>query len=199
MVIAMLRASFAPLIALCLLALPVLAQDLTEDQILERFEAQRDMYRASLQGQKTRGLDMVTIPSASTTASGAGATAATAGTVVFGEFAPDLQVNAAIHFAFDSASIMADQRPVLDKMCAVMRKSDIELFRIVGHTDAKGSDSYNENLSRLRADEVRRWLIDDCGIAATRLEAFGMGKRFLANPADPAGAENRRVEFQALS
>ncbi len=119
--------------------------------------------------------------------------------MVFGEFAPELQVNIAIRFAFDSASIAPDQRPALERMCSAMRQSDVGLFRIVGHTDAKGSDSYNETLSKLRAEEVRRWLVQDCGITASRLEALGMGKRFLANPADPAAAENRRVEFQALS
>ena len=182
--------------ALCLLAGSVHAQDLTEAQILQRFNAQRDLYHASTQGQKTRGLDMVTVD---TDATATGTAAPPGGSVVFGDFAPELQVNVAIHFAFDSATIAADQQPVLQKMCSVMQKSDIGLFRIVGHTDAKGSDTYTENLSRLRADEVRRWLVQDCGLVASRLESLGMGKRFLANPADPAGPENRRVEFQALS
>ncbi|WP_299362905.1 OmpA family protein [uncultured Paracoccus sp.] len=184
---------------------------MTEEQILQRFEAQRDMYRATLGGQKTRGLDMVVVPPPDTAPATVPVAEAARGdttqaaaqaageTVTFGQFAPELQVNVAIRFAFDSASIAPDQRPALEKMCSVMRQSDIALFRIVGHTDALGSDSYNENLSRLRAEEVRRWLMRDCGIAASRLEALGMGKRFLANPVEPAAAENRRVEFQALS
>ncbi|WP_238986773.1 OmpA family protein [Paracoccus sp. MKU1] len=191
----MLRTGLAILSGICLLVGSAQGQDLTEAQILERFEAQREMYRASTQGQKTRGLDMITVTQGGEQAE----TTAATGTVVFGEFAPELQVNIAIRFAFDSASIAPDQRPALEKMCSAMRQSDVGLFRIVGHTDAKGSDSYNETLSKLRAEEVRRWLVQDCGIAASRLEALGMGKRFLANPADPAAAENRRVEFQALS
>ncbi|WP_347265990.1 OmpA family protein [Paracoccus sp. (in: a-proteobacteria)] len=175
------------------MAPPLQAQDLSADEILQRFNAQREMFRANAAGQKTRGLDMVSVSSESAPGAAAGADS-----VNFGKLAPELQVNVAIHFGFDSASIAPDQRPVLEKMCGVMQKSDIDLFRIVGHTDAKGSDSYNENLSQLRADEVRRWLIDDCGLSAARLEALGMGKRFLANPADPDGGENRRVEFQAL-
>ncbi|KRW95702.1 hypothetical protein AQY21_13130 [Paracoccus sp. MKU1] len=195
MVIPVLRTGLAILSGICLLVGSAQGQDLTEAQILERFEAQREMYRASTQGQKTRGLDMITVTQGGEQAE----TTAATGTVVFGEFAPELQVNIAIRFAFDSASIAPDQRPALEKMCSAMRQSDVGLFRIVGHTDAKGSDSYNETLSKLRAEEVRRWLVQDCGIAASRLEALGMGKRFLANPADPAAAENRRVEFQALS
>ena len=37
--------------------------------------------------------------------------------------------------------IKADQKPVLDQMCRVMQASDIKLFRIMGHTDAAGSDA----------------------------------------------------------
>ena len=42
-------------------------------------------------------------------------------------------------------------------------------------------------------------LVTDCGIAATRLEAIGLGERFLSNDGDPRAPENRRVEFQAMS
>ena len=53
--------------------------------------------------------------------------------------------------------------------------------------------------SVLRAEEVKRHLVGDCGLSADRLEAVGVGKRYLSNPDDPRGEENRRVEFQALS
>ncbi|MDI3337745.1 OmpA family protein [Defluviimonas aestuarii] len=119
--------------------------------------------------------------------------------VVFGQLAPELQINVNIRFAFDSAALTEDQKPLLAQLCSVMRESDIQLFRIAGHTDASGSDAYNERLSQLRAEEVQRYLVRDCGIAATRLEAVGLGERFLADQADPKAPENRRVEFQALS
>jgi outer membrane protein OmpA-like peptidoglycan-associated protein len=118
---------------------------------------------------------------------------------VYGVLPQEMQVNLNIRFGFDSAAIADDQLPVLTQMCAVMKASDINVFRIVGHTDAAGSDDYNERLSALRAQEVARWLVNDCGIASSRLETLGMGKRVLLNPADPRGDENRRVEFQALS
>lgn len=111
----------------------------------------------------------------------------------------ELQVNVRISFDYDSAVLKADQKPVIDQMCRVMQLSDIKLFRIMGHTDAAGSDAYNERLSLLRAEEVKRQLVSDCGIDPNRLEAMGLGKRFLFDPSDPRGAENRRVEFQALS
>jgi OOP family OmpA-OmpF porin len=80
-----------------------------------------------------------------------------------------------------------------------MKTADIQLFRIIGHTDASGSDDYNERLSRLRAEEVQRFFVNDCGIEASRLEAVGLGERFLLENVDPNSDQNRRVEFQALS
>jgi outer membrane protein OmpA-like peptidoglycan-associated protein len=118
---------------------------------------------------------------------------------VYAQLPETIQVNLNIRFGFDSAAIADDQLPVLTQMCTVMKASDINLFRIVGHTDASGSDDYNEQLSGLRAREVARWLVNDCGIAASRIETMGLGERVLKNPADPRAEENRRVEFQALS
>jgi len=111
----------------------------------------------------------------------------------------ELQVNVRITFDYDSATIKPDQQPVLEQMCRVIKASDIMLFRIMGHTDSAGSDEYNENLSLLRAEEVKRRLVADCGIDQFRLEAMGLGERFLYDTQNPASGDNRRVEFQALS
>lgn len=119
--------------------------------------------------------------------------------VVFGQLAPELQVNLQINFGFDSAALADEEKPKLQKICEAMKQSDVEVFRIVGHTDTAGSDDYNERLSVLRANEVVRFLIDDCGISATRLEALGMGERFPFNADNTRADENRRVEFQAIS
>ncbi len=115
-------------------------------------------------------------------------------------FQPDLQVNVRVRFGFDSAAIDRAEMPKLEQMCRVMKQAtEVEKFRIVGHTDASGSDAYNERLSVLRAEEVARYLTTDCGIEASRLEVMGLGKRFLYDPAQPTGEVNRRVEFQVVS
>jgi OmpA-OmpF porin, OOP family len=119
--------------------------------------------------------------------------------VVFGELAPELQINVHITFPFESAALTPDQKPQLAQLCSVMKASTINLFRIAGHTDAAGSDAYNEKLSLLRAKEVQRYMVNECGIDATRLEAIGLGERFLFDKNDPKAGDNRRVEFQALS
>lgn len=215
-------------LAICAALIPAAgsAQDLSEQELLELFLAQRDAYKAAVEGKTslTRGLTLVTAedveiatevatePPASTPTDGTEVTA-----VVPAEAAPtetvvsenatatlvrmpeDLGVNVRIEFAFDSAALDDTQKPKLQKLCNVMRAADIQLFRIIGHTDASGSDDYNERLSRLRAEEVQRYFIKDCGIAAGRLEAVGLGERFLLKDYDPDSDQNRRVEFQALS
>ena len=108
------------------------------------------------------------------------------------------QVNMRVNFAFDSAAIAASEEPKLRQICTVIDEAEVARFRIIGHTDATGDAAYNQRLSVRRAEEVRRFFIDDCGIEASRLEAIGVGKQFPANAADPYAAENRRVEFQAM-
>lgn len=108
------------------------------------------------------------------------------------------QVNIRVAFDFDSAVLRDSEKPKLTELCKAIGQID-GVFRIVGHTDASGSDAYNEKLSLLRAEEVKRYLVSDCGLPAERLQAVGVGKRFLLNSDDPRSEENRRVEFQALS
>jgi OOP family OmpA-OmpF porin len=162
--------------------------------------------------QKTRGLVLApTGTEAATTEDGTSVTAETtpdapvAGeaevlpAASYVELDKSEQVNIQISFDFDSAALREDQKPKLATLCNVMQKIDIQLFRIVGHTDASGSAEYNQKLSQLRAEEVKRYMTTECGIASDRLEAVGVGKDFLFNKDDPRSDENRRVEFQALS
>ncbi|MDO9524687.1 MAG: OmpA family protein, partial [Gemmobacter sp.] len=164
------------------------AAALTEAQILE-----------NLTKQKTRGLTIA--PTGTAPAPAQAATTVTTDTGAKVEYAAvpsDEQVNINISFDFDSAALRADQKPQLAALCNVMKTADIARYRIVGHTDSSGSAAYNERLSLLRAEEVKRYLSSDCGITADRMEAVGVGSQFLSDPANPRGDVNRRVEFQAL-
>jgi outer membrane protein OmpA-like peptidoglycan-associated protein len=216
-------------LAFCAALVPAGAwsQDLSEQELLELFLAQRDAYKAAVEGNTslTRGLKLVTADDVeiateverTDTAATESATASPEGTEVavaepatetvvketetatLVQMPEDLGVNIRVEFAFDSAALDEAQKPKLSKLCNVMKTADIQLFRIIGHTDASGTDDYNERLSRLRAEEVQRFFVNDCGIEASRLEAVGLGERFLLENADPKSDENRRVEFQALS
>ncbi|ULR46886.1 OmpA family protein [Rhizobium sp. K102] len=111
----------------------------------------------------------------------------------------DDQVNYRVQFAFDSSAIAPKEKPMLQKLCSVVKEMDIKLIRIVGHTDASGGARYNQNLSTLRAREVARFFTEDCQIPRERLEAVGVGEQFPLDAQKPRADENRRVEFQAVS
>ncbi|MBL4919083.1 OmpA family protein [Szabonella alba] len=192
----MLKQSLIALSLAALLSLPqaslVHAQDGAADSAQELQE--------KFQRQKTRGLALVSNSSAQVVVPSTSAEGKTEiAPVTYSQIEKEEQVNIRITFDFDSSVLRPDEKPKLATLCEAMKAVDVELFRIVGHTDASGSDTYNEKLSLLRAEEVKRHLVNDCGIVPARLEAVGMGKRFLYNAEDPRADENRRVEFQALS
>ena len=63
-----------------------------------------------------------------------------------------------------------------------------------GHTDAKGTDGYNQSLSERRAETVKKFLMENYKIPAENLVSAGYGETDLKNKTDPAAAENRRVQ-----
>lgn len=105
-----------------------------------------------------------------------------------------------IRFDFASARIRPESRAVLDRVAAVMKAPDAASirFRIIGHTDARGTPASNLALSRRRAEAVRDDLATRHGIDPARLETEGAGETRLADPAHPDAAENRRVEIVNL-
>ncbi|WP_209428403.1 OmpA family protein [Pararhodobacter sp. SW119] len=179
-------------LAACLVVgapLPASAQDaaeLSESQLEELFRTQR-----------TRGLVLAPAAGGATQQPEQGVTTTSADDYVQLDRAE--QVNIRISFDFDSSALRDDQKPRLQALCNVMREIDIERFRIIGHTDAVGSAAYNQRLSLMRAEEVKRHLVGECGIDSARLEAIGVGPDYLYDPEDPRSPENRRVEFQAMS
>ena len=168
------------------LAHSALAQsgEMTQDEIIERFKA-----------QKTRGLSIAPVVKTPAQPVGVPTTVVPQNVAIM---PAEQQVNINISFAFDSAALRADQKPKLTALCGAMQAVEDENFRILGHTDASGSAEYNQRLSKLRAEEVKRFLVSDCGIAPERLEATGVGEEVPLDANDPRADVNRRVEFQVL-
>ena len=86
--------------------------------------------------------------------------------------------------------------PTLDKLAGLLIKYNRTVVHVVGHTDSDGSDAYNLDLSRRRADAVANDLIA-AGVPANRVRAEGRGEREpRADNATAAGKQlNRRVEI----
>jgi outer membrane protein OmpA-like peptidoglycan-associated protein len=64
--------------------------------------------------------------------------------------------------------------------------------RVEGHTDAKGSDSYNQKLSDRRASSVKNWFVQKEGLKEVRFSTAGLGaKKPVAPNNKPDGSDNR--------
>lgn len=102
-----------------------------------------------------------------------------------------------VQFEFDSATILPGAREQLDALAEGIRMLPAGRSVIIeGHTDAVGSDAYNQQLSQRRAASVKAYLIEACGIEARRLRDAGFGKRRPIAGTDPFAPENRRVQFR---
>ena len=106
-----------------------------------------------------------------------------------------------IPFAFDSAHLAPEARPLLDTLAEALQDRAMadKVIRIEGHTDAAGSDAYNLRLSYARAVAVQEYLRDAHGLEPSRLRVVGRGKGELSDPDQPYDASNRRVEFVNLT
>jgi peptidoglycan-associated lipoprotein len=101
-----------------------------------------------------------------------------------------------IHFALDRADLSPEARTTLAAKAEILRSSPNVSLRIAGHADERGSDEYNLALSKRRAAEARRFLMQQ-GVDSTRLETVGYGEEEPLDPGstEPAWAANRRAEF----
>jgi outer membrane protein OmpA-like peptidoglycan-associated protein len=106
-----------------------------------------------------------------------------------------------LNFAYDSAELDADSVRTLQSLGAALEGDKLKGARlqIIGHTDAKGSEEYNQALSERRAAAVKAFLLSLGSIDPGRLEASGRGKRELKDPAAPLDGINRRVEIRNVS
>jgi outer membrane protein OmpA-like peptidoglycan-associated protein len=104
-----------------------------------------------------------------------------------------------IHFGFNEAFVREEEIDNLDEIAQVMekvlKKYPRETFLVEGHTDAVGSDAYNNKLSKARAEAVKKALSTFYLIPARNLQTAGLGERYLKIPTAEAEGENRRVSI----
>ena len=100
-----------------------------------------------------------------------------------------------VEFEFNKDTVLAVYGDQLEAIAAAMSvHKDIELV-LEGHTDSRGSDEYNNDLSARRAAAVKQKLSVDYGIAADRISSVGYGESrpIASNQTDQGRARNRRV------
>jgi outer membrane protein OmpA-like peptidoglycan-associated protein len=105
-----------------------------------------------------------------------------------------------ITFGFDSADIDQGSYTTLDNLSTALKSNDLATYRFLvnGHTDSKGSDDYNLELSQRRANAVVQYLVSQHEIEPGRLKAIGFGETTLKDVNDGEAASNRRVEIVNL-
>jgi outer membrane protein OmpA-like peptidoglycan-associated protein len=102
-----------------------------------------------------------------------------------------------ISFGFDSAEIDQESYRTLDTLAGALKSNDLQKsrFLINGHTDSKGAEDYNQELSQRRANAVVQYLVAQHDIDPQRLKAIGFGETALKDLSDGESAINRRVEI----
>jgi outer membrane protein OmpA-like peptidoglycan-associated protein len=145
---------------------------------------------------KMRTLRLLDDSGASSAAATSATTAAVAAVAAVEASQPSA-LSLPVPFAFDSADILPSARSQLDAIAAGIRMLPAtQRVVIEGHTDAVGTELYNESLSQRRAQSVRRYLVTMHGIDSTRLEAVGFGESSPLPGRAPTAGENRRVQFR---
>ena len=110
-----------------------------------------------------------------------------------------LNMPSEITFAFDRFDIQPQFRPTLDQVAGTLRDFPATAIDIYGHTDAVGSDPYNQTLSENRARSVADYL-SGRGVESARIATRGFGETqpVADNATEEGRAENRRVEIRVV-
>ena len=97
---------------------------------------------------------------------------------------------------FGKDVIKTESYPFLDELAGVLAKAKDWKLLIVGHTDDVGSDAFNLDLSKRRANSVKNYLVSK-GVVDAMVTTDGKGETMPLVPNDSAEnrATNRRVAF----
>jgi outer membrane protein OmpA-like peptidoglycan-associated protein len=104
----------------------------------------------------------------------------------------DLEIN----FDYNSADISKGSTQAVQELGKALSDTSLKgsTFVVAGHTDAIGSQAYNQDLSERRADTIKKYLVEHYGINGSNLVTVGYGKTKPKDPNAPMDPTNRRVQ-----
>lgn len=107
-----------------------------------------------------------------------------------------ITLSGSVLFRSDDSVLLPEAQNRLNQVADALLQTKERNIIIEGHTDARGSESHNIDLSQRRAESVRQFLISK-GYDADKIQARGIGKaRPVADNKSAEGrANNRRVEI----
>jgi outer membrane protein OmpA-like peptidoglycan-associated protein len=106
------------------------------------------------------------------------------------------KIDLEIQFDYNSADISNSSMPAVQELGKALSNSALKgsTFVVAGHTDAAGSEQYNQGLSERRADTIKRYLTEKYGLNGADLVTVGYGESKPKDPNAPMDAVNRRVQ-----
>lgn len=99
------------------------------------------------------------------------------------------------HFDFDKDIVREEDKAQIREVSDAMRNNAGSTATLVGHTDSRGTDAYNQDLSERRASAIRDVMVAE-GVSPDAIEAYGRGEAepVATNDTEEGRQENRRVE-----
>ena len=98
-------------------------------------------------------------------------------------------------FPFNVSDLPPSVSTFLDEYANMLKSNSYLSIEVGGHTDSKGSESYNLSLSNKRSKNVYDYLVDQ-GVDPIQLSYKGYGESILKNKKNGLSSENRRIEFK---
>ncbi|WP_340105843.1 OmpA family protein [Rhodohalobacter sp. 8-1] len=100
-----------------------------------------------------------------------------------------------ILFDFDSSTLRREGNDNLRKLTTIVKRDEDTILMIVGHTDSRGDENYNLQLSERRAQSAKTFLVSQ-RLSSSRIEIVGRGEYepIAENETDAGRQENRRIE-----
>lgn len=107
-----------------------------------------------------------------------------------------VEFNSNVLFGFDKSNLSAEAKNNLDKLVVILNTYPDTDIEVQGHTDSKGSESYNKKLSIERASAASNYIRSN-GIITNRISIRGFGETMpkYNNDNESGRTQNRRVEF----
>ncbi|MEQ1567058.1 MAG: OmpA family protein [Myxococcota bacterium] len=112
----------------------------------------------------------------------------------------EIRILEKVQFEFGKAVLRSESYPLLNEVASVIvQNPEVGRVEVGGHTDNKGSDTFNLQLSQSRADAVKDYLVGQ-GVPLSRLVSVGYGETrpIDTNKTESGREANRRVEFRLI-